>query len=187
MQIEIQQLDRRNIQDVNRCDGSFMVTSHLEINMEGGRLISSAFPVQPYKKEFPIEEMEVDSFVDNSEKAIFLAYLDRGLAGQIDLIKWWNGYAYVNAFAVNPEVRKHGIGFSLLQRAVEWARKNRLPGVMLETQNNNAPACALYKKCGFELSGFDRYLFKGLDPETKEIALFWYLLFDERKRYVEDK
>jgi streptothricin acetyltransferase len=187
MQIEIQPLDQGNIQAVNQCDGSFMVNSHLELSMEYDRLTYSAFPVQPYKKEFPIEEMDVDSFVNNPDKIIFLAYSDGKLAGQIDLIKWWNGYAYVNAFAVNQEYRRHGVGKALLQEAVEWARKNQFPGVMLETQNNNMAACALYKKCGFELSGFDKYLFKGLDPQTKEVALFWYLLFDESKTYAENK
>jgi streptothricin acetyltransferase len=187
MQIEIQQLNKSNIHDVNRCDGSFMVDSHLELSMENGKLGYSVFPVQPYKKEFPIEEMDIHSFLDNSDKVIFLAYSNGKLAGQIDLIKWWNGYAYVNAFAVNPEYRRQGIGLALLQKTVEWARRNQFPGVMLETQNNNAAACALYEKCGFELSGFDRYLFKGLDPETKEVALFWYLLFDEGKSYAENK
>jgi streptothricin acetyltransferase len=187
MQIEIQQLDQGNIQDINQCDGSFTVNSHLELSMKDGKLLYSAFPVQPYKKEFPIEEMDVNSFVNNPDKIIFLAYFEGKLAGQIDVIKWWNGYVYVNAFAVNSEYRRHGIGKVLLQKAIEWAQENRFPGVMLETQNNNAAACALYKKCGFELSGFDKHLFKGLDPHTKEVALFWYLLFDESKTNAENK
>lgn len=187
MQIEVQQLGQGNVQDVNQCDGSFMVNSHLELSMDKGRLMYSVSSVQPYKKEFPIEEMDVDSFVNNPDKVIFLAYFDGKLAGQIDLIKWWNGYVYINAFAVNPEYRRHGVGRALLQKTIEWAREKRFPGVMLETQNNNAAACALYKKCGFELSGFDKYLFNGLDPETKEVALFWYLLFDESKTYAENK
>jgi streptothricin acetyltransferase len=187
MQIEIKQLNAGNLHDVNQCDGSFTVNSHLELSMEHGKLISSAFPVPPYKKEFPIEEMDVHSFLNNSEKAIFLACVDGKLAGQIDVVKWWNGYAYVNAFAVNTEFRRHGVGLALLQKTIEWARGNQFPGVMLETQNNNVAACALYKKCDFELSGFDRYLFKGLDPETREVALFWYLLFDEGEKYAENK
>jgi GNAT superfamily N-acetyltransferase len=187
MQIEIQRLSKSNLKDVNRCDGSFMVDSHLVLSMQDGMLTYSAVSVKPYKKEFPIEEMDVDSFVENVEKAIFLAYVDGTLAGQIDVVKWWNGYAYVNAFAVNPGYRKHGVGRALLQKMIDWARENGLPGVMLETQNNNAPACALYQKCGFTLSGFDRYLFKGLDPETQEIALFWYLLFDGSGKHAQGK
>lgn len=187
MQIEVQPLSKSNLKDVNRCDGSFMVHSHLVLSMENEKLTYFTVPVEPYKKEFPIEEMDVESFVDNVEKVIFLAYADGALAGQVDVLKWWNGYAYVNAFAVNPKYRKHGIGTALLQKGIDWARENGLPGMMLETQNNNAPACALYQSYGFELSGFDKYLFKGLDPETKEIALFWYLWFERNEKHAESK
>jgi ribosomal protein S18 acetylase RimI-like enzyme len=48
---------------------------------------------------------------------------------------------------------------------------------MLETQNNNLPACRFYEHCGFTLSGFDRNLYKGINKDTEEIALYWYLLF----------
>jgi ribosomal protein S18 acetylase RimI-like enzyme len=65
----------------------------------------------------------------------------------------------------------------LTLRAIEWAKEKGLPGLMLETQNNNVAACHLYESCGFELGGFDRNLYKGLHPDTKEIALYWYLFF----------
>jgi streptothricin acetyltransferase len=181
MAIDVWLLSKENIQDANQCDGSFIVESHLVLALENGKLTYSTIPVDAYVKEYPIEEMDITSFLDNPEKVIFIAYVDGKLAGQIDVVKWWNEYAYVNAFAVKAEYRKHGIGRALLERVIVWAREHQFPGVMLETQNNNAPACALYKKCGFELSGFDKDLFKGLTPETKEIALFWYLLFDEKK------
>ncbi|MCY1188690.1 hypothetical protein D3C81_1499100 [compost metagenome] len=58
-----------------------------------------------------------------------------------------------------------------------WARKKQLPGVMLETQNNNLGACRLYQDYGFELGGIDRLRYRGIDPETAEVALFWYLMF----------
>jgi streptothricin acetyltransferase len=48
---------------------------------------------------------------------------------------------------------------------------------MLETQNNNVAACRLYESGGFQLAGFDRCLYKGLHPDTDEIALYWYLVF----------
>jgi streptothricin acetyltransferase len=48
---------------------------------------------------------------------------------------------------------------------------------MLETQNINVAACLFYQRCGFTLGGFDRYLYRGLDPSTEEVALYWYLLF----------
>jgi len=50
-------------------------------------------------------------------------------------------------------------------------------GVMLETQDDNVPACTLYQSCGFVLSGFDRNIYKAINPHTKETALYWYLIF----------
>lgn len=37
---------------------------------------------------------------------------------------------------------------------------------MLETQNNNVAACALYESCGFTLEVVDFYLYKGLSLFT---------------------
>jgi ribosomal protein S18 acetylase RimI-like enzyme len=53
-----------------------------------------------------------------------------------------------------------------------------MPGLMLETQNNTHAACLLYEKHGFRLGGIDRFLYRGIDPRSREIALFWYLDFN---------
>lgn len=45
---------------------------------------------------------------------------------------------------------------------------------MLETQNTNLPACHLYERCGFVLGGFDRLLYRALEPASVEVAVFWY-------------
>ena len=36
-----------------------------------------------------------------------------------------------------------------------------MPGIMLETQNNNVAACKFYEKCGFVIGGFDFLGYKG--------------------------
>lgn len=180
--LEIQPLSTANLQDVNQCDGAFLVQAHLELNLHNGKLTYTAVPVAPYQKAYPLadEEMNIESFMDNSAKIIFLAYWNGKLAGQIDVIKWWNGFAYINDLVVQAEFRKQGVGRALLARALAWAQTQGFPGVMLETQNNNVPACNLYKKIGFELGGFDQYLYRGLDQNAQEIALFWYLVFEGR-------
>lgn len=48
-----------------------------------------------------------------------------------------------------------------------------MPGIMLETQNNNVAACKFYEKCGF-----DFLVYKGLDMQNDEVALYWYLHFE---------
>ena len=58
-----------------------------------------------------------------------------------------------------------------------WARKKNLPGMMLETQNNNLGACRLYERCGYVMGGIDQLRYRGIDPQTREVAIFWYRLF----------
>lgn len=48
---------------------------------------------------------------------------------------------------------------------------------MLETQNNNLGACRLYERCGYVLGGMDHLRYRGIDAQTREVALFWYLVF----------
>jgi streptothricin acetyltransferase len=63
----------------------------------------------------------------------------------------------------------------LIDQAIAWTNHRRLPGLMIETQTNNVAACALYERCGFTLRGYDAWLYRALNPDSTEAALFWYL------------
>ena len=115
--------------------------------------------------------------LDEGGATIFFAEADGNLAGRIKMMKWWNQFGYVVDLVVNPEYRGISIGRKLLERGIQWARENDFPGVMLETQDDNVPACTLYQKYGFVLSGLDRNVYHAINPNTKEIALYWYLIF----------
>ena len=67
-----------------------------------------------------------------------------------------------------------GVGGELIKAAKKWVTQSELPGLMLETQDNNISGCKLYEKEGFMLGGYDKLLYRGTDPHTEEIALFWY-------------
>jgi len=69
------------------------------------------------------------------------------------------------------------VGTALIGAAIDWAKARNMPGAMLETQNNNVAACRLYQGQGFVFAGFDANLYRGLDPASREVALFWYLVF----------
>lgn len=176
MQIAIKPLNEQNIHDLNRCDGTFTVDALLVPHTEEGHLCYTITPVPPYQKQYP-HQVDPSAAIHHPDKAIFFAYLDTQLAGQIILLKNWNGYAYIEDIAVDASFRQRGIGRVLIQQAIEWAKAKQLPGIMLETQNNNVAACLFYQRCGFELGGFDKYLYQALHPGTEEIALYWYLRF----------
>jgi len=151
------------------------VTSRLVLAMENEKLVYTLVPVEPYEREVIAEDVEYG--FDEAGPTIFFAEADGHLAGRIKMLRWWNRFAYVEDLVVNPDYRGLRIGRRLLERGVQWARENDFPGVMLETQDDNVPACTLYQSCGFVLSGFDRNVYKAINPNTKETALFWYLIF----------
>jgi streptothricin acetyltransferase len=177
MKITIREMDEQTLPNVNQCDSTFTVESRLSLSAEDGRIRYSVVPVPPREKSYPPESKDYRTYLTDPDKVIFFAFADGELAGQIRILKWWNAFAYVDDIAVEPRFRKHGVGRALLLRAVEWAKLKDFPGLMLETQNINVQACHLYESCGFILGGFDRNVYKGLMPDTDEIALYWYLMF----------
>ncbi|HLO27707.1 MAG TPA: GNAT family N-acetyltransferase [Anaerolineales bacterium] len=177
MNITIAQMDKSTVQDINRIDTSFEVNSKFILFAENGKISYSLIEVPPYTKQYASDEIDFGDYISDPQNAIFLAYVDNELAGQIRIRKYWNGYAYIDDFGVDTRHRRQGVGGALMGRAIEWAKSQGFPGIMLETQNNNVAACRLYASCGFELRGFDTHLYKGLNPATDEIALYWYLMF----------
>jgi len=172
--ITIQEIDKQNVAQVNQCDGRFIVDSKLCLRVENGEISYTIVNVPPYEKRYDYEDIDYTTYIGHPDKTVFLVYVDEQLAGQIILRKNWNNYAYIEDIAVDVHFRRQGLGRALIARAVEWAKAKNLPGLMLETQNNNVAGCQLYEKCGFKLGGFDHYLYRGLAPATDEIALYWY-------------
>ena len=177
VEVTIKEINHHSLADVNRCDSSFSTNSKLVISAENDAIDYTIVSIPPYQKHYPQDEIDYAVYVDNPDKIIYLAYAEQQIAGQIRVSRHWNRYAYIEDFAVDTRFRRLGIGQILLQQASKWARERQLAGVMLETQNINVAACRLYERCGFTLSGFDRCLYQGMNPQTEEIALFWYLIF----------
>jgi ribosomal protein S18 acetylase RimI-like enzyme len=177
MEITICEMDAAAVEKVNQADAEFTVTSKLVLHAENDIIRYTVVDVEPYQKRYPLEERDYSTYVSNPDRAIFFAYVDDQLAGQIRVLKYWNAYAYIDDIAVDVKFRGQGIGRALIGRVIEWAKERNFPGIMLETQSNNVAACKLYESCGFTLGGFDRYLYKALDSKTDEIALYWYLIF----------
>ena len=172
------------IRKLNEGENSFakqfnrksIVKSRLVLGIENEKLTYTIVPVEPpYEREVQLED--TDYGFTEVPPTVFIAEVDGKLAGRIRLLKWWNQFGYIEDLVVNPDHRGLGIGRKLIERGIQWAREQGFPGVMLETQDDNVPACELYASCGFVLSGFDRNVYKAINPNTREIALYWYLIF----------
>ena len=173
MGLVIRAHDEQTMGDAYGLDGSFLVEFELDLFAEHGVIRYRIVPVPPYVKRY--EKGDLTAHPDAAGTWVFVAFLDGSLAGRIVLSEGWNRYAWVEDIAVDAGHRRAGVGRALMDRAIAWAVERGLPGIRLETQNNNVPACKFYESCGFRLGGFDRDLYRGLDEATTEIALFWYL------------
>jgi ribosomal protein S18 acetylase RimI-like enzyme len=109
---------------------------------------------------------------------VLVAWLGERAVGHLVISRHWNGFAHVDELAVDTSARQQGVARALLEVAQFWSRKRDLPGIMLETQNNNLAACRLYERCGYVVGGVDHLLYRAIDPDTRETAIFWYLIFE---------
>jgi ribosomal protein S18 acetylase RimI-like enzyme len=167
----------KTLSQVDTFERNSIVNSHLVLNVKNNKISYSIVPVEPYEKILNIDPEDYTTFIANPQKVIFFADVDGIPAGQIKMVPWWNKFAYVEELTVNMEFRGKGVGRALISRAIEWAKAQGFPGVTLETQTNNVPACMLYEKYGFVLSGFDSHAYKNFPESKDEIALYWYLIF----------
>ncbi len=136
--------------------------------------------IAPYRKCYGIDPDEFAAYRGAQDSAVFMAYLDNQPVGHVVVSTNWNGFAHVDELAVAACARRHGVAKSLLEVVKFWSHKKNLPGIMLETQNNNLGACRLYERCGYQVGGVDHLRYRGIDPQTREVAIFWYLLFENR-------
>ena len=174
MQITIHEINRDNQFDFGTCDMSFTVDSRLVFRMENGKITYTVSEVAPpYLKTYGPRRTDFAEYADADDRMIFLAYADNTIAGEVRISDAWNKFALIDDFVVAPKYRRLGVGSTLIRHCVEWAKEKSFPGVTLETQDINVPACKLYERCGFELRGFDTHLYKGVHPGTDEIALYW--------------
>jgi ribosomal protein S18 acetylase RimI-like enzyme len=177
MEITLRQMDARSLHQVDQFQRNSFVKSHLMLHVQNNEISYTIIPVEPYEKILNVEPEDYTTFIDNPQKAIFFADVDEKPSGQIKMVPWWNKFTYIEELIVDTPFRGRGVGRALLSRGIEWARQQNFPGVTLETQDNNVPACMLYEKCGFVLSGFDLYAYRNFPEARNEIALFWYLIF----------
>lgn len=172
MDLVIRALDRTSLRDAYGFDDVFLVESELILSADGGFVRYEVVPVPAYEKTYPGDDLS--GHLDHPEKAVFLAYLDGAVAGRVVLSVGWNRDTWIDDIAVDKRSRRAGVGRALMDQTVAWTIMRGLSGMRGETQNNNVPACKFCEACGFHLGGFDCDLYRGLDLETTEVALFWY-------------
>ncbi len=177
MTYEIVEISPLNKHFHNKSVESFDVFGRLEASFQNNmwhhrELIFDS----PYTKLYAEEDLDLDDYIESSTKTIFYALSDGEVIGQIVIRNNWNKFCFIDDIAVCKSARHKGIASSLIKEAQNWAVKNDLKGLMLETQDINLAACKLYSRNGFEIGSVDTMLYHNL--ETKgEMAIIWYKRF----------
>ena len=76
--------------------------------------------------------------------------------------------AWVKDWVVREDLRRRGIGATLLLAGQEWSAEADYRRIVVEMQSKNYPAICLVRKLGFEFSGFSDQFYSNQD-----IALFF--------------
>ena len=173
LMVSLSPVTRDRLADANAFPSGYISDEQIVVSCDGGALSWRAIACPRYTKRYADDPLEADIYLDPHRGAGWIAYADGRPVGQILVRRWWNGLAYVDDLRVHPEAQRQGIGRALLARARAWAHDAGLPGVMVETQHTNAPACRFYAACGLELGGLDRCLYRGTEC-AGEVVLFWY-------------
>ncbi|GGH84686.1 ribosomal protein S18 acetylase RimI-like enzyme [Pullulanibacillus pueri] len=174
--IKIIPMQQKHIVDINKTNEPFTVFGRLVpcLHHDIWSYEEELFDT-PHDIQFPDDHLNWESYINQEDKVIFMAYLGKACIGQIRLVKQWNKYAYIENIAVCQSHRKSGVGRQLFNKAEEWAKKKQLLGLSLEAQDDNLAACRFYIKNGMVLGGVDTMTHafnKNIDK-----ALYWYKTF----------
>lgn len=82
---------------------------------------------------------------------------------------WNHRWRISNLCIFQEKHRRCGVATALMEKMLEEAAPMRM--AVLETQTCNERAIAFYRKCGFEIIGFDLYAYTNHDPEAHEVRL----------------
>ena len=177
--MRIEQLRRELLGDMDRACDPFSVFGRIVPALNDGKWTYAQELFDTVcMKEYPRENTDWAQYIGAEERAVFLAYADETIAGQIALRADWNRYALVEELSVAAFARRKGIGSALLKTAEKWAREKGLCALSLETQDNNLAACRLYAKNGFSIGGVNTMLYRNFGgPIGNETAIFWYKRF----------
>ena len=82
---------------------------------------------------------------------------------------WNHRWRISNLCIFQEKHRRCGVATALMEKMLEEAAPMRM--AVLETQTCNERAIAFYRKCGFQVIGFDLYAYTDHDPEAHEVRL----------------
>lgn len=153
-----------------RFTASYTTGGYYDIrSVDSGFLIKYVPFAAPEKKAF--DDVFFGEWLE--APAAFGAFEDGKLTGFAEgsIESWNNRFRISNICVFDGKNRGKGIGRALMEAIIQEAEAAGARMAVLETQSCNERAIAFYKKCGFEIIGFDLYAYTDTDPERREVRL----------------
>ncbi|MHB8071915.1 MAG: GNAT family N-acetyltransferase [Candidatus Cryosericum sp.] len=153
---------------------SFVVRARIKVSMCG-----DGYDFDVDSVDHPYEKTEARchdcTYLGRDDAAIFLAFSENDLVGQVCVQEDRNRMARIWGLRVEHGHRHHGIATSLLNAARQWAIARDLRWLRAETQDIHVTACMFYRDYGFTIGGFDRFYLQAMPGSEDETAIVWYL------------
>ncbi|MGW8374860.1 GNAT family N-acetyltransferase [Streptomyces sp. ODS28] len=156
-----------------RLDGSFTTDSVYEVAVTGEGFSLRETPVDPpLHKVFPEEEDGEEDAGSSGLRRKVVAVAGGEPCGFVECsFDAWNARLTICDIEVAPAWRGRGVGRTLMNHALDFARECAAGHVWLEVSNVNAPAIRAYLRMGFVFCGLDTSLYAGTES-AGEHALF---------------
>jgi ribosomal-protein-alanine N-acetyltransferase len=128
------------------------------------RIENTSFPNPWRKSTFQGE-------IDNWGVSFPLVIKHRDLEKVMGYIIYWQllNEAQISNFAVHPELRRMGIGESVMHIVMDLMYQRGVQYVILEVRFSNREARSLYKKLGFEVWGRKKEYYR--DPDEDALVM----------------
>jgi [ribosomal protein S18]-alanine N-acetyltransferase len=104
--------------------------------------------------EDQVSRRSLRDFLRAAHRPVIMATIDDDLAGYaLVSLRKRSRAARIYSLAVDVRFARRGVGQALLQACEKYARQHGRAALTLEVRYDNAPAIALYEKCGFRQFG----------------------------------
>jgi len=130
---------------------------------------------KPFERTYDWDWTELEDFALNVEKGLVWGAFDESgdPVGLLELRESaWNGSLWIQSLYVDQRARQKGVGTSLLDVSVEYAKASDARALFVETQVSNGPAIRFYLARGFHFCGLNDHFYTNDDASHGEVALF---------------
>lgn len=121
--------------------------------------VDSVFDLESECFSVPWSKQSIANELENPNARFFVACKDNYVLGYIGMHLILDE-CYITNIAVSKKYRKTGVGSSLLNYAISYAKANSASFITLEVRESNVIAIEFYKKFGFKPQGFRKNFYE---------------------------